>query len=374
MTRATTCAKRWTWRGRAARRRVRTRWWARCWCATAKWWAAASTPTPDCKHAEIIALERGRRAGARRDALRQPGAVLAPGPHAAVRRRADRRRAWRGWSRPCRIRIRWSRATGFARLRDAGIEVEMAAGFTAEAEKLNEAFVHFMRTGRPLVTLKTAITLDGKISAPDDNRGWITSETRARARAGAAARSRRDPHRHRHGAGRRLPADRPHRAAALPAAAAHRDGFAAAAAARFEDGCRARADDVVVVTTSAAPAERRKALESRGVEGAGRSTARAAARTCASVVEWLAAEKYLSLMIEAGSKLNWTALESGRAWTGSSSTTARRFWAACRRCRWPAASGGGGASDAIRVHEHHAPSDSAGRIRRGRILDVHRDH
>ncbi len=37
-----------------------------------------------------------------------------------------------------------------------------------------------MRTGRPLVTLKTAITLDGKISAPDDNRGWITSE-RARA-------------------------------------------------------------------------------------------------------------------------------------------------------------------------------------------------
>ena len=37
-----------------------------------------------------------------------------------------------------------------------------------------------MRTGAPLVTLKTALTLDGKISAPDDNRGWITSE-RARA-------------------------------------------------------------------------------------------------------------------------------------------------------------------------------------------------
>ena len=49
--------------------------------------------------------------------------------------------------------------------------------FAAEAEKLNEPFVHFMRTGRPLVTLKTALTLDGKIAAPDDNRGWITSET-----------------------------------------------------------------------------------------------------------------------------------------------------------------------------------------------------
>src|SRR5689334_25112063 len=65
---------------------------------------------------------------------------------------------------------------GMRRLRAAGIEVEMAPEFAAEAEKLNEPFVHFMRTGRPLVTLKTAITLDGKISAPDDNRGWITSE------------------------------------------------------------------------------------------------------------------------------------------------------------------------------------------------------
>jgi diaminohydroxyphosphoribosylaminopyrimidine deaminase/5-amino-6-(5-phosphoribosylamino)uracil reductase len=55
-------------------------------------------------------------------------------------------------------------------------EVEIAAEFTAQAEKLNEAFAHFMRIGRPLVTLKSALTLDGKIAAPDDNRGWITSE------------------------------------------------------------------------------------------------------------------------------------------------------------------------------------------------------
>src|SRR5689334_19062130 len=69
---------------------------------------------------------------------------------------------------------------GFRKLRDSGISVEIASDFTVEAAKLNEAFAHFMSTGRPLVTLKTAITLDGKISAPDDNRGWITSE-RARA-------------------------------------------------------------------------------------------------------------------------------------------------------------------------------------------------
>src|SRR4051812_46475963 len=40
---------------------------------------------------------------------------------------------------------------GFAKLRDAGVEVEVAQDFAAEAEKINEPFLHFMRTGRPLV-------------------------------------------------------------------------------------------------------------------------------------------------------------------------------------------------------------------------------
>ena len=47
-------------------------------------------------------------------------------------------------------------------------------------------------------------------------------------------------------------------------------------------------------------------------------------------------------MIEAGSKLNWTALESGLVdqiffYYGP------RFWAAWKRCRWPAASAGAAA-------------------------------
>jgi diaminohydroxyphosphoribosylaminopyrimidine deaminase/5-amino-6-(5-phosphoribosylamino)uracil reductase len=93
---------------------------------------------------------------------------------------------------------------GFRKLRAAGIEVDMATEFAAEAEKLNEPFLHFMRTGRPLVTLKTAITLDGKISAPDDNRGWITSE---RARAHVQQRPRRHSDGDWNGAGRRSAAD-----------------------------------------------------------------------------------------------------------------------------------------------------------------------
>src|SRR5689334_3595647 len=46
--------------------------------------------------------------------------------------------------------------TGMRKLLDAGIKADLAPEFTADAAKLNEPFVHFMRTGLPLVTLKTA--------------------------------------------------------------------------------------------------------------------------------------------------------------------------------------------------------------------------
>src|SRR5258708_39235002 len=65
-------------------------------------------------------------------------------------------------------------------LRKAGVDVSIDSECTAEAEALNEPFCFFMRERRPLVTLKSALTLDGKIAAPDDNTGWITS---AQARA-----------------------------------------------------------------------------------------------------------------------------------------------------------------------------------------------
>jgi diaminohydroxyphosphoribosylaminopyrimidine deaminase/5-amino-6-(5-phosphoribosylamino)uracil reductase len=68
--------------------------------------------------------------------------------------------------------------------------------------------------------------------------------------------------------------------------------------------------DLAIVATSAASAERRKALESRGVrvlmfDGPGGRT------DLRRMVEWLGEEKYLSLLIEAGSMLNWSALDSG---------------------------------------------------------------
>src|SRR5580700_9273863 len=52
---------------------------------------------------------------------------------------------------------------GFARLRAAGIKVEIGL-FATEAKKLNESFAKYIRRAKPLVTLKSAMTLDGKIA------------------------------------------------------------------------------------------------------------------------------------------------------------------------------------------------------------------
>ena len=77
---------------------------------------------------------------------------------------------------------------GFARLRKAGVIV--ASGLLAEeCMRLNDAFANYIRRHKPLVTLKTAMTLDGKIAPPPGESetptalgvasvsgGWITSE------------------------------------------------------------------------------------------------------------------------------------------------------------------------------------------------------
>src|ERR1019366_5372656 len=77
---------------------------------------------------------------------------------------------------------------GFAKLREAGVKV--ASGILEEeAKALNEPFAKYIRTRTPLITLKAAMTLDGKIAPPPSEShnptalgaggatgGWITSE------------------------------------------------------------------------------------------------------------------------------------------------------------------------------------------------------
>lgn len=67
---------------------------------------------------------------------------------------------------------------GIARLREAGIEVEVGL-LEDQAQRLNEPYVKHRRTGMPFVTLKWAMSLDGKIGA---DRGSATALTGEAAR------------------------------------------------------------------------------------------------------------------------------------------------------------------------------------------------
>ncbi len=198
---------------------------------------------------------------------------------------------------------------GIRRLISAGIEVAGDQAHQAEAEKLNEGFFHFIRTGRPLVTLKCAVTLDGKIAAPEDNTGWITSE-RARAHVqdlrhatdamitGIGTALADDP----------LLTDRSGLPRVRPLLRVVLDSTLRLP---LESNLvKSATGDVLVAATSAASPERRRALENRGVEVCifdgprGRVDIR-------DVVALLGRRNCLNVMIEAGSKVNWAALESG---------------------------------------------------------------
>lgn len=136
------------------------------------------------KHAEVLALE-GAGNKARGGTLyinlephahqgRTPPcteALIAAGIHRVVASMADPNPKVSG--------------VGFEKLRAAGVHVEVG-GLADEARRLNEAFARYIRHGVPLVTLKAAMTLDGKIAPPPSEAlkgdsgipagGWITSE------------------------------------------------------------------------------------------------------------------------------------------------------------------------------------------------------
>lgn len=70
---------------------------------------------------------------------------------------------------------------GLQRVRQAGIDVTLGPG-AEEAAEINAGFFLKVRAGRPLVTLKTATTLDGRIATHSGESQWITGEA-ARAAA-----------------------------------------------------------------------------------------------------------------------------------------------------------------------------------------------
>jgi len=136
------------------------------------------------KHAEILAIEQaGKKArGATLYLNLEPCShVGRTGPCADAILAAGIKRVFAAMHDPNPV----VSGRGFAKLRDAGIEVHEGL-CEAEAKKLNESFAKYIRHKIPFVTLKTAMTLDGKIAAPplqasdpesaSTSSTWITSE------------------------------------------------------------------------------------------------------------------------------------------------------------------------------------------------------
>ena len=260
------------------------------------------------KHAEILALEEagGRARGATLYINLEPcshvgrtgpcaPALIAAGVAKVVAITADPNPAVSG--------------KGFEMLRAAGVEVVIDPALEAGAVDLNQAFFHFMKTGRPLVTLKSALTLDGKIAAPDDNSGWITS---------AKAREHVQTIRHSNDAiltgvgtvlaDNPLLSDRSGKERSRPFLRIIADSMLRTPVDhKIVQSCQG---DLLIMCTSVAPKERWKALEDRGVEVIAADSPQGRV-DLPTVIRILAERRYLSLMIEAGSKLNWAVLDAG---------------------------------------------------------------
>jgi diaminohydroxyphosphoribosylaminopyrimidine deaminase/5-amino-6-(5-phosphoribosylamino)uracil reductase len=208
---------------------------------------------------------------------------------------------------------------GFEKLRAAGVQVGIG-GLEAEARRLNEAFARYIRHGVPLVTLKSAMTLDGKIAPPPaagsknvegvPHSGWITGE---------AARANVQQQRHQSdaimvGVGTILADDplltdrsgNPRRCPLLRVI--------------LDSHLRVPLDSRVVLSAakdvlvfySSADEEKRNELETRGIRVEQVSSSGSDGRPdIHTVLRRLGALEIASLMIEGGSTVNGAALASG---------------------------------------------------------------
>jgi diaminohydroxyphosphoribosylaminopyrimidine deaminase/5-amino-6-(5-phosphoribosylamino)uracil reductase len=200
---------------------------------------------------------------------------------------------------------------GFKELRAAGISVD-SIGNSEEARRLNEAFAWWVRNRRPLVTLKTGLTLDGSLVLPPSRNGtqarWITSEA-----------SRAEVQRMRHasdaimtGIGTVL-ADDP-RLTDRSGLARRRPLLRVVLDSRLRLGLksqivRSAQRDVLVFTCAAASSPRAKRLTQAGVD-IFQVRARRGRPDLSAVLAELGCRDILSLLLESGPILNQAALEA----------------------------------------------------------------
>lgn len=196
---------------------------------------------------------------------------------------------------------------GFKALREAGVGVTVGV-LAREAAKLNEKYVHALRTHRPFVHLKLACSLDGRIATRTGNARWISSpESRERAHAlrremdailvGAGTATIDDP----------LLTDRsdgPRRRPLLRVVLDERLQLGT----HSQLARTARESPVVVFTSENADASKRAALEECGVEVFG---VLGGGRDLSEVLSELGRREVQGLLIEGGSAVAGAFLRAG---------------------------------------------------------------
>jgi diaminohydroxyphosphoribosylaminopyrimidine deaminase / 5-amino-6-(5-phosphoribosylamino)uracil reductase len=208
---------------------------------------------------------------------------------------------------------------GFAKLRAAGINVEVGL-LESEAKKLNENFAKHIRHGKPLVTLKSAMSLDGKIApAPAPAQGQVKkAQTRDRWITGEAARAHVQTLRHQNdailvGVGTVIADDPlltdrsglPRRRKLL------RVILDSSLRIPLESKIlRSAENDVLVIFSKPNPPARR-ALEEKGIRVHQVSSGSDGRPEFAALLQFLGEMEITSLMIEGGSSVNSAALASG---------------------------------------------------------------
>lgn len=210
---------------------------------------------------------------------------------------------------------------GFAKLRAAGISVSSGL-LEEEAKSLNESFAKYIRHRTPLITLKAAMTLDGKIApapvkshnpamvtSPNPNPTWITGEA-ARAHVqelrhqsdaiavGVGTVIADDP----------LLTDRTGRPRRRPLLRVILDSHLRMP---LESRLVTSARDDVLVICAFAEEKKKRQLRKRGIQVQQIPTATPDGHPdLAAVAHHLAELEITSLMIEGGATVNWAALAS----------------------------------------------------------------
>ncbi len=195
---------------------------------------------------------------------------------------------------------------GIAILEEAGIEVRCGV-LAREAARLNEAFLKWIETGLPLVAMKTAMSLDGKIATYTGASQWIT---------GPEARQRVHEYRDVYdgilaGIGTVL-ADNPSLTARLPEGGKNPVRIIADSMARMPLEAKILTDGAartIIAVTEEAPAHRVEALKAAGAEiivaGPGPQV------DMALLMKKLGEQEITSVFVEGGGTVNFSMLKAG---------------------------------------------------------------